>query len=204
MKNMTINEFIEELSSEKPLGGGSACSLVASLAASLGSMVANLTIGKKKYSQYNEELTKLLLESNNMTQLLLQGIENDQIAFQPLSNAYKLSKDDPEREEIMQHALRQAALSPYNLLVDTTKVIDLLERYSKIGSIIVISDAATGAMLAYGALYGEVMNIKVNTSKITDMKFKNDLESKADELLTTYSQKALNIYNYVNERITNG
>ena len=204
MINITINEFVKDLSSDKPLGGGAACGLVASLAAALGSMVANLTIGKKKYSQYDKELTKLLSESNDLAQLLLQGIENDQLAFQPLSNAYKLSKDDSDREEIMQHALRGAALSPYTLLVDTTKVIDLLERYSKIGSIIVISDAATGAMLAYGALYGEVMNIKVNTAKITDKKFKDDLETKADELLTTYSQKALNIYNYVNERITNG
>lgn len=204
MINMTIDEFIKDLASDKPLGGGSACGLAASLSAALGSMVASLTIGKKKYSQYDKELTKLLSESNDLAQLLLQGIENDQIAFQPLSNAYKLSKDDPDKEEIMQHALKQAALSPYNLLVDTTKVIELLERYSKIGSTIVISDAATGAMLAYGALYGEVMNIKVNTAKITDKKFKDDLESKAEELLTTYSQKALNIYNYVNERITNG
>ncbi len=204
MNDMTIKEFVDELSSDKPLGGGPACALVAALGSALGSMVANLTIGKKKYAQYNDELTKLLSESNDLSALLLQGIEEDQKAFLPLCDAYKLSKDDPQRDVTIQQALKHAALSPYNLLVDTTKVIDLLERFAKIGSVLVISDAATGAMLAHGALYGEAINIKVNTAKITDTKFKDNLDSKTDELLATYSKKALDIYDSVQERITNG
>ncbi len=203
MDEQTIKDFVKDLSSDKAVGGGSACALVAALAAALGQMVGSLTVNKKKYAQNKAQLAELMAETETLTAKLLQGIEDDQKAFYPLSQAYKLSKDDPNREQFLQEGYKQAALSPFNLLSSTVKVIDLLEKYAQLGSIIVLSDAATGAMLAHGALYGELINIKVNTVKIKDLKFKNEIEKQAELLLHTYSQKAMNIYIKVCERIKN-
>ena len=47
---MSLNDFSLELASSSPApGGGSASAVAGALAASLSSMVANLTIGKKGY-----------------------------------------------------------------------------------------------------------------------------------------------------------
>ena len=52
---MSLNDFSLELASSSPApGGGSASAVAGALAASLSSMVANLTIGKKGYEDYQE------------------------------------------------------------------------------------------------------------------------------------------------------
>ena len=56
---MTIREFLEKLSSKDPApGGGSVAALAGALASSLGNMVSNLTIGKKKYKDVEEEIKR--------------------------------------------------------------------------------------------------------------------------------------------------
>lgn len=201
MNNITIKEFVNDLASNKPIGGGCGCALVAALAAALGQMVGSLTINKKKYINNKQELTELMNETSELINILLQAIEDDQKALYPLLQAYKISKEDKSREQTIQNALKQAALSPYNLFLNITKVIDLLQKYSQLGSPIALSDAATGAMLAHGALYGTAINVKVNTTNIKDDEFKNITEKQINYLLDIYSNKAINIYNTVSERI---
>ena len=49
-------EFIGLLSSKAPVpGGGGAAATVGALASALGMMVANLTVGKKKYADVEED-----------------------------------------------------------------------------------------------------------------------------------------------------
>ena len=52
IKNQTVQEFLDDLVSKTPApGGGSVAALMGATAASLVSMVCNLTIGKKKYAK---------------------------------------------------------------------------------------------------------------------------------------------------------
>ena len=49
VESMTIQGFLDVLSSKEPVpGGGGASALAGALGNALGQMVANLTIGKKK------------------------------------------------------------------------------------------------------------------------------------------------------------
>ena len=51
---MSLEEFTVRSASKDPVpGGGGVSALAGSLAASLAEMVTNLTIGKKKYIEYN-------------------------------------------------------------------------------------------------------------------------------------------------------
>ena len=62
VEQQTIQEFLDTLSSKAPVpGGGGASALAGALGSALGQMVANLTIGKKRYQEVEEEI-KLLLE----------------------------------------------------------------------------------------------------------------------------------------------
>ena len=72
MLEMKINEFTEELSSSKATpGGGGASALAGALSASLGSMVGNLTVNKKKYAHVKEQIESCLEKSESLRKVLL-------------------------------------------------------------------------------------------------------------------------------------
>ena len=82
MTEYTLKQFQKDLASQAPVpGGGGACAYVAALGMSLGTMVANLTTGKKKYEQYQEEIDKLITQTGKISDELLEGIEKDAKAF---------------------------------------------------------------------------------------------------------------------------
>ena len=67
---MTLNEFCSVLSSEKPTpGGGSASGVALSQAGALACMVANLTIGKDRYSSGWEAAEIALIVGNKAVEM---------------------------------------------------------------------------------------------------------------------------------------
>lgn len=203
MKNITLKEFTELSASKDPVpGGGGVSALVGSLAASLGEMVTNLTIGKKKYLEYTVELEDIRKEMDLLRTNLLDCINKDAEAFEPLAAAYALPKDTEGYEETMEQCLRNAADSPFLILKYVTRIIELDERLAVIGSKIAVSDAATSVMLAHGALYGAYVNILVNTSLMKDRDYAEKMNDEAVKLLDEYSVMALNIYDDICKRLT--
>lgn len=205
MQNKTLIEFSKLTASKEPTpGGGGVCASVASLASALGEMVTNLTIGKQKYIQYTNELNDIRKELDILRFNLLDCINKDAEAFEPLARAYKMDKNDPNYESIMSESLKCAAGIPLLILKYATRVIDLDERLAIIGSKISVSDAATSVMLAHGVLYGAYINILVNTRLMKNRKEAEELNKIAVDLLDEYSQKALNCFDDICKRLTNG
>lgn len=205
MYNKTLDEFSKLTASKEPVpGGGGVCANVGALASALGEMVTNLTIGKAKYIQYTNELNDIRKELELLRSSLLECINKDAKAFEPLSVVYKMDKNDPTYESKMEECLKNAANSPMMILKYCTRIIDLDERLAVIGSKISVSDAATSVMLAHGALYGAYVNILVNTQLMKDKEYASNFEKEAVTLLDEYSVKALNIYDDICKRLTNG
>ena len=205
MYKKSLEEFAELSASKDPVpGGGGVSAAVGALSVSLAEMVTNLTIGKKKYIEYTVELNDIRKELQILRSNLLECINKDAEAFEPLSKAYKMDKEDPEYDSVMEECLKKAASSPYLILKYACRVIDLDERLAVIGSKISVSDAATSVMLANGVLYGGYINIIVNTNLMKDREYASDLETEAKQLLDEYSAKALKIFNDIKERLNNG
>lgn len=205
MQNKTLDEFSKLTASKDPVpGGGGVCADVAALAASLGTMVTNLTIGKQKYIQYTNELVDIRKELEILRINLLDCIDKDAQSFEPLAKAYKMDKNDPNYESIMEESLKVAASSPLLILKYCTRIIDLDERLAVIGSKISVSDAATSVMLAHGVLYGAYVNILVNTRLMKNEENAKIFNDEAVKLLDEYSVKALNIFDDICKRLTNG
>ena len=117
MKNSTIEEFTKMLASKTSVpGGGGACALVASIGIALGDMVGEFTVGKKKYADVEPDIISLMKKANDLRDRLLDCIEEDAIAFEPLSVAYSIPKDDPTRDEVMEKCLKDAAQVPFKIL----------------------------------------------------------------------------------------
>lgn len=199
--DMQIPAFGEVLASKSPApGGGGASALAASMGAALGSMVANLTVGKKKYADYEPELKELLAELEDMRDKACALIDEDAAAFEPLAAAYAIPKDAPGREEEMEKCLRRAAQPPMEMLRLACRGIQIHERLEQTGSIMAISDVGTGVAMFRAAMHGAAMNVRVNTRLMKDRDYAEKLNSEV-ELLMADRKKADAVYEKVWERL---
>lgn len=183
----SCEEFIEALASKEPVpGGGGASALVGAVGMALGSMVGNLTVGKEKYAGVERDIRLLMAEAGDIQKKLLGAIDEDAAAFEPLSRAYGIPKDDPDRAEIMEKALRSAALPPLKIMKLCCRAIEIHSELAEKGSVMVVSDAGTGAVLCWGAMYGAALNVRVNTKSMRDREYAEAVDAQVDELMEKY------------------
>ncbi len=179
-----MNKFLEELSTAAPVpGGGGASALIGAIGCALCSMVANLTTGKKKYAQYQERIDELLPFLGKMREELMADIKMDADAFYPLSQAYSIPKDAPDRDKIMEEALLTASNAPMKIVEDVSKLVPVLEELEVIGSRLAISDVAVAAAACSAALKGAVMNIYINTKSMKNRETAEIMNQKAKDLV---------------------
>lgn len=201
MENLTQKscvDFAEVLASKAPVpGGGGASALVGALGAALCSMVANYTVGKKKYADVEEDVKAILTEAEELRSRLLALIDADAEAFEPLSRAYAIPKDDPTRAEVMERCLRAAAAPPMELLRLSCRAIELHRGLLDKGSVMVLSDVGTGVIFCWGALYGAWINVKVNTKLMKDREYAQAMNAEADGLVNKYWKIADQVYEAV-------
>lgn len=177
-------DFIGALSSNAPVpGGGGASATVGALAAALGMMVTNLTIGKKKYADYEEELIRCRSELEGLRDRLITLTDKDAEAFEPLSRAYSLPKDAPDYERIMEEALLTASLAPLEIMDTALECAHVLEVLVEKGSRLAISDVGVGIYFAQAAIEGAALNVYINTKMMKDRTRAEALNDRADAII---------------------
>ena len=82
------------------------------------------------------------------------------------------------------------------------EAIDLHSEMLDKGSVMVLSDVGTGAVLCWGALYGAWLNVKVNTKSMADRPYAEAMNAEADGLVEQYWKRAEQIYESVMGRYT--
>lgn len=201
MLEKNITEFAEVLASSAAVpGGGGASALVGALGAALGSMVGALTVGKPKYAAVEEDVNALMVKAEELRAQLLSCVEEDAVAFAPLSKAYAIPKDDPTRDETMEKCLRQAASVPLKILDLSCQMIDLHREFADKGSVLAVSDAATGVVFCWSAMYGAAVNVKVNTKPMKDRAYAEEINRHVDEMMEKYWPIAEKVYEDVYRR----
>ena len=196
-----LSRFTELLASNAPVpGGGGASALVGAVGIALGDMVGELTVGKKKYADVEDEIKALMEKAQSLRVRLLACIEKDALAFEPLSRAYGIPKDDPTRDEVMETCLRDAAAAPLEIFDLCCQAIALEKEFAEKGSKLVISDAATGVAFCRSAMYGAAVNVKVNTKLMKDREYAGKINAHIDEQLEHYRQIADQVYEGVYRR----
>ena len=195
-------EFIGELSSKAAIpGGGGASALVGAIGMALGSMVGNLTVGKKKYADVEADILVLLDKAEALQTELLRLVDEDAAVFEPLSKAYGIPKDDPAREQIMEDALRLACTVPLDIMRLSARAIELQDEFAKKGSVIALSDAGVGVIFCKSALQGASLNVFINTKSMLDRSYAGSVEAEANALLVKYCAYADEIYESVAARL---
>ena len=183
IKEMTIQQYTEWLASDEPtIGGGTASALSSAMGAGLVMMVANLSIGRKKYAQFEQVFVEALEKMREVKALLLDKADEDKAAFEAVMQAFKLPKSNEEeialRNKAIEDATIQAALVPLSVAlwaIEVTKsAIPLIEH----GNVNARSDGLVGAQLASAGFNGAIYNVRINLASIEDKGFVSEIEEK--------------------------
>lgn len=198
MLKKPATQFLSELSSNAPVpGGGGASAAVGAFAAALGMMVTNLTIGKKKYADYEEEVKAVRDRLEGLRDQLIDLVDGDAVAFEPLSKAYSIPKDDPERDTIMENALYEASVVPMSIMETVLAAAKELEILVAKGSKLAVSDVGVGILFAQAAIEGASLNVYINTKSMKDRERAAALDAKADAIIAEGAALKARIYDGV-------
>ena len=204
--SMSCRNFVNVLGSSEPVpGGGGASALVGAVGTALGSMVASLTIGKKKYKDVEEDMIALREKAQKLQDQMVGLIERDAEVFAPLAAAYGMPKETPEeiekKEQVMAVVLKNAAMVPLEIMERCCDALDLMREFAAKGSMLAISDAGVGAACCRAALQGASLNVFINTKSMKDRETAATINEKADRMLDTYVPMADEIFRSVEAKL---
>jgi formiminotetrahydrofolate cyclodeaminase len=174
--NLTVKELLEETAANTPVpGGGSLSALCGAIATALTEMVANLTIGKKKYADYEGQMKAIVVEAATIRERLLRYIDEDSEAYNRVFNAYKLPKEtenEMEKRKLeIQAAMKEAALVPMKIAEEVGSVMETIIYVAHKGNQNAITDACVAMMAARTCVLGASLNVRINLASIEDQEF---------------------------------
>ena len=182
-RNSTIGQFLDAAAAKQPApGGGSVTALAGALAAAMGEMVVNYSVGKKGLEAHQDGLKAALHELSNARELLLQMMVEDQEAYEALTAARKLPAG-PERDERVLYTLFAAITAPQAMGATAVKVLDLCERLVEKVNFHLLSDLAVSADLAMSTVRCAVYNVRVNLGDLPDESTRQSIEAATNQLL---------------------
>lgn len=202
--NLSVKDFLAKTAGNDPVpGGGSIAALNAAIASALTEMVANLTIGKKKYEDKEGLMKKIVAITENYRASFMKDIDADSEAYNNVFAAFKLPKETDEekteRNNQIQEATKIAAEIPMEVARKAVDIMDVIAQVADHGNQNAITDACVAIMTARTAAISAILNVKINLSSIKDIEYvalmtqeANYLESEAimkeQELLSRVSK----------------
>lgn len=203
---LSCKGFANETASESPApGGGSISAYMGSLAAALGTMVANLSSHKpgwddrwKEFSDYAEEGQKVMNE-------LLALVDEDTAAFNRIMEALGMPKGNDQEKAARAEALEAATLYATEVPLRTAKAalkaFPLLKAMATEGNPNSVSDAGVGALAARSAVLGAQLNVKINAAGLKDRAKADELTAECEAVAAKAIEYETEILKTVNEKI---
>jgi len=179
----TLREFTEVLASKAPTpGGGGGAAAGGALGMALGSMVANLTVGKKGYEEYQEEIYRILGEAKVIQDRLLAAVDADAAGYGKLNAVYKMPKG-AERDEAMERESKNACAVPIQICELSLRAIKLHQKLVNSGNKMAISDVTCGVLFCEAALISGMLNVKINLNSIKDQEYVGETDAKVNAMV---------------------
>lgn len=199
LMEMRCCDFLQQLSDKAPVpGGGGAAAQCGAMSAALCAMAARLTVGKKKYQQFEQELQERIAHCDWLREQFQELVQADADGFLPLQRAYSLPKNDPKRAETLELASLIASLPPLSMLECCEELAGEIARIAEICSPLVVSDTGCAAALCRAAAETAALNVFVNTAS---HKTAAGTHARAKQLLRRVQQQTAALYDGVRARL---
>lgn len=198
--------FLDELASGAPTpGGGGAAAIAGAMGAALISMVCNLTIGRKRYADVEEEMRSLLDRAEMLRHELQQLAEEDVVVFTRLSAAYKLPRttdaDIAIRRDAIQAALKRATEVPLRTARAAAAIVPLCPPVAERGNQAAVSDVGVAVLLAQAAVRSALLNVDINLRSIEDVLYVQQVRAEVTRLTDGFAAEAERIATLVGDKL---
>ena len=206
IKEKSVELFLDELASRQATpGGGSAAAVMGAQSAALISMVCNLTIGKPKYAEVEEDMQLLLKQAEALRTELTDMIKADVDVFDKLMATYGLPKQTDEEKAVrstqIQEVLKEAAIVPLDCAKACAKAIRLSRVAAEKGNTGVISDAGVAVMAGYSALKSAALNVYINAGSIKDKTFADEKLAELEQVMNGAEAETKAVYQIVKDKL---
>lgn len=206
LANLTVKVFLEITAGNDPVpGGGSISALNGAIAAALSEMVANLTIGRKKYVDVDALMQELAPKFKELQAKMIADIDRDSEAYNRVFSAFKLPKETDEekatRKDAIQRETKFAAQVPMEVARAVAEILPAIAEVAHKGNQNAITDATVAMMCARNAVLGALLNVRINLTSITDQEFVKQMADEANQLEQKAIAAEAEILQYVKEQI---
>lgn len=187
LTELTVKEFINKVLSNDPVpGGGSVSALNGALAGALAAMVANLTVGRKKYEEVNDLMQKLSERFELISRRLIDDVDRDSDAYNRVFAAFKLPKETDEQKQVRSEAIQRetkyAAQVPMEVARAVYDSLSDIDAVARKGNSNAVTDACVAMMCARTAILGALLNVRINLTSIKDEEFVKKMAEEADAI----------------------
>ena len=172
-ENKSLNEYLTELASNKPVpGGGSAAALVGAIGIACLTKVVSFTIGKEKYKSVEKEMKDFLNKLEILYGSFMKLCSEDAKAYKKLSDAFKMPKGE-ERDKKVQETLKEAMDVPLEICKNAYESISLCPAVREKGNKNLTSDVDCAIRMLKCAYQSAVVNVEINLKDVKDKEFVN-------------------------------
>ena len=206
LANLTVKGFLDKTASNEPVpGGGSISALNGAIASALAEMVANLTIGRKKYAEVEDIMKELAPKFDALRERMVKDIDRDSEAYNRVFDAFKLPKETDEEKELRKKAIQRetkyAAQVPMEVARAVADILPAIATVARKGNQNAVTDACVAMMCARNAILGALLNVRINLTSINDQAFVEQMAKEANRLEEEAISQEAEIMNYVKEQI---
>lgn len=185
--DLTVKGFLDKTAGSDPVpGGGSISALNGAVASALAEMVANLTIGKKKYAEKEELMMEIAAKAAKLQREFVADIDADSDAYNKVFDAFKLPKETDQekaaRSEQIQAATKIAAEVPLGVARRAYEMMDMVADVAMNGNQNAVTDACVAMMCARNAVLGAILNVRINLTSLKDEAYVAKLTKEVEQL----------------------
>lgn len=179
-----LGAFLDATAARQPTpGGGAVTAVTGALAAAIGEMVLNYSVGKKGLEAYEAELVPALEQLRVHRQALSKAIVDDQAAYSALTAARKLP-DSPDKPAKVKAALAASIRAPQQMAASAVGILEVCDRVINFVNPYLLSDLAVCADLAMATARCAIYNVRINLSDVKDPAERHQIEVGIGQVLT--------------------
>ena len=203
-----MQSYLDELSSSSPTpGGGNVAAMCGVLTTSLGIMVCNLTVGKKKYLDFEPEAIRIKEQLSTLKSDFIDLANKDNEAFDRVMEAFKLPKENESqitfRNEKIQSATWEAAMVPAEVIRKCNEVLPLIKTIAERGNQNSLSDTGMATSLVSSSAEGAFLNVLINCSSLGNQIAAREFLKSSEIIYDEVKEKSESIISSIIKRLSN-
>lgn len=203
---LALRGFIEEVAARTSApGGGSVSAAVAAVGVGLGSMVAKLTHGVRKFEAVQPHMIEAVPVLHRLTQQLIPMIDADTSAFNEYMVGLKMPRDTEQEKKAriakMQAGLKTAIQVPLTTMRLGDEAWDALVVVAKYGNPASKSDTQVGARALETGIWGAYQNVLINMQGMKDEEYKRRTLEEAEKIAERAAEKCRQVLNILKKNI---